>query len=181
MNNDILKTLYDQKEIKQRCRALGHRLAKEYRGKNPLVIGVLKGAVIFLTDVIRNMGIYMQLDFIDVSSYDGGTQSTGHVTLKKDIDSDVRGRNVLFIEDIIDTGHTLYFLKNLLAKRGAKSIRICTLLDKPARRSVNIKPDYVGFRIPNEFIVGYGMDYQGKYRNLPYIGILKPQIYSNHN
>ena len=115
-----------------------------------------------------------------VESIASGTRSSGKVRLTKDIEANVRNRNVLFIEDIIDTGRTLYFLKNLLTKRGAKSVRICTLLDKTARRIVNIKPDYFGFKIPNKFIVGYGMDYQGKYRNLPYVGILKPKIYSQN-
>ncbi|XIF20516.1 MAG: hypoxanthine phosphoribosyltransferase [Acetilactobacillus jinshanensis] len=179
MNNDILKTLYSQQQIQERCQQLGHTLDHVYQGKRPLVIGVLKGAVIFMTDVIRNMHTYMQMDFIDVSSYNGGTQSSGHVKLQKDIDTSVKGRNVLFIEDIIDTGRTLHFLKRLLKGRGAKSIRICTLFDKPAGRLVDVKPNWVGFKVPNEFVVGYGMDYQGYYRNLPYVGILKPKIYKN--
>ena len=179
MNNDILKTLYSQQDIQKRCQQLGKLLATKYRHQKPLVIGVLKGAIMFMTDVIRNMDIYMQIDFVDVSSYNGGTQSSGHVKLQKDIDTSVRGRNVLFIEDIIDTGRTLYFLQNLLKNRGAKSIRICTLFDKPENRLVDVKPDYVGFKVPDEFVVGYGMDYQGEYRNLPYVGVLKPQIYSH--
>ena len=177
MNNDILKTLYSQQEIQKRCQQLGHTLSKVYRNKKPLVIGVLKGAVVFMTDVIRNMDTYMQIDFIDVSSYNGGTKSSGHVKLQKDIDTSVKGRDVLFIEDIIDTGRTLHFLRRLLRGRGAKSIRICTLFDKPAGRLVDIKPNWVGFKVPNEFIVGYGMDYAGLYRNLPYVGVLKPRIY----
>ena len=179
MNNDILKTLYSRQDIQERCRQLGKLLARKYKDKNPLVIGVLKGAIMFMTDVIRDMDIYMQIDFIDVSSYNGGTQSSGHVKLQKDIDTSVRGRNVLFIEDIIDTGRTLGFLEKLLKNRGAKSIHICTLFDKPENRLVNVKPDYIGFKVPDEFVVGYGMDYRGEYRNLPYVGVLKPRVYSH--
>ena len=179
MNSDIQKTLYSRQAIQKRCQQLGRYLTGVYSGKKPIVIGVLKGAVVFMTDLIRHMKIGMQIDFIDVSSYNGGTKSSGTVKLHKDIDANVRNRNVLFVEDIIDTGRTLQFLSRLMKHRGAKSIRICTLLDKTDNRMVDVRPDYFGFKVPNEFVVGYGMDYQGYYRNLPYVGILKPSIYSN--
>ena len=131
-----------------------------------------------MADVIKRMNIYMDLDFIDVSSYKGGTVSTGEVELVKDLDSDVKDRDVLFIDDIIDTGRTLDYLKKLLKNRGAKSVKVCTLMDKPEARKVDtVQADYVGFDVPNEFLVGYGLDYQGKYRNLPYVGVLKPEVY----
>ncbi|GLB47200.1 hypoxanthine phosphoribosyltransferase [Philodulcilactobacillus myokoensis] len=181
MNNDIEKVLYSKEDIKKTCQKLGQKIAKQYAGKKPLVIGVLKGAIVFMTDLIRNMDIYMDIDFIDVSSYGGGTKSSGNVKLVKDIDTDVKGRNVLFIEDIIDTGRTLKYLKNLLMDRGANSIHVCTLMDKPEGRLVDVKADYVGLKVPNEFVVGYGMDYKEEYRNLPYVGVLKPRVYSNLN
>ena len=156
----------------------GKQLTKDYQGKTPLVVCVLKGAVPFMADVIKRMNIYMDLDFIDVSSYKGGTVSTGEVELVKDLDSDVKDRDVLFIDDIIDTGRTLDYLKKLLKNRGAKSVKDCTLMDKPEARKVDtVQADYVGFDVPNEFLVGYGLDYQGKYRNLPYVGVLKPEVY----
>ncbi|ANZ57322.1 hypoxanthine phosphoribosyltransferase [Fructilactobacillus lindneri] len=178
MNDDIQKVLYSEQKIQDTCAELGKTLTTDYQDKQPLVICVLKGAVPFTADLIKRMNIYMDVDFIDVSSYKGGISSTGEVELVKDIDTDVSGRDVLFIDDIIDTGNTLEYLKDLLKNRGAKSIKICTLMDKPEARKVDaIKADYVGFDVPNEFLVGYGLDYQGKYRNLPYVGILKPEVY----
>lgn len=179
MNNDILKTLYSEEDIKQACQTLGQQISEDYKGKTPIVIGVLKGAIFFMTDIVREMDIYTKLDFIDVSSYNGGTESSGSVKLIKDIDVDVNGKDVIFMEDIIDTGRTLKYLKELLADRGANSIKVCTLMDKPEGRVVEVKADYVGFEVPNEFVVGYGLDYDGKYRNLPYVGVLKPKIYSD--
>ncbi|KRM69315.1 hypoxanthine phosphoribosyltransferase [Apilactobacillus ozensis] len=179
MNNDILKTLYSEEDIKQACQKLGQQISEDYKGKTPIVIGVLKGAIFFMTDIVREMDIYTKLDFIDVSSYNGGTESSGSVKLIKDIDVDVNGKDVIFMEDIIDTGRTLKYLKELLADRGANSIKVCTLMDKPEGRVVEVKADYVGFEVPNEFVVGYGLDYDGKYRNLPYVGVLKPKIYSD--
>lgn len=179
MNNDILKTLYSKEDIANACRRLGKQITEEYGDKNPVVIGVLKGAIFFMTDIIREMDLYMDIDFIDVSSYHGGTSSSGSIELMKDIDIDVKGRDVIFIEDIIDTGRTLKYLEDLLADRGASSIKVCTLMDKPEGRVVEAKADYVGLEVPNEFVVGYGLDYKGKYRNLPYVGVLKPEVYSN--
>lgn len=178
MNDDIQKVLYSEAKIQETCAELGQQLTNDYQDKNPLVVCVLKGAVPFMADVIKRMNIYMNLDFIDVSSYKGGTVSTGEVELVKDLDTDVKDRDVLFIDDIIDTGRTLDYLKKLLKNRGAKSVKVCTLMDKPEARKVDtVQADYVGFDVPNEFLVGYGLDYQGKYRNLPYVGVLKPDVY----
>ncbi|NDR60145.1 hypoxanthine phosphoribosyltransferase [Fructilactobacillus sanfranciscensis] len=178
MNDDIQKVLYSEAKIQDTCVELGKQLTKDYQGKTPLVVCVLKGAVPFMADVIKRMNIYMDLDFIDVSSYKGGTVSTGEVELVKDLVSDVKDRDVLFIDDIIDTGRTLDYLKKILKNRGAKSVKVCTLMDKPEARKVDtVQADYVGFDVPNEFLVGYGLDYQGKYRNLPYVGVLKPEVY----
>lgn len=179
MNNDILKTLYSKEDIQDACRRLGQQITLDYKGKKPIVIGVLKGAIFFMTDVVREMDVYIDIDFIDVSSYHGGTASSGSIELVKDVELDVKGRDVIFMEDIIDTGRTLKYLEDLLAERGAKSIKVCTLMDKPEGRVVDAKADYVGLEVPNEFVVGYGLDYKGMYRNLPYVGVLKPEVYSD--
>ncbi|CAI2632229.1 hypoxanthine phosphoribosyltransferase [Apilactobacillus apinorum] len=179
MNNDILKTLYSKEDIQDACRRLGQQITSDYKGKKPIVIGVLKGAIFFMTDVVREMDVYIDIDFIDVSSYHGGTASSGSIELVKDVELDVKGRDVIFMEDIIDTGRTLKYLEDLLAERGAKSIKVCTLMDKPEGRVVDAKADYVGLEVPNEFVVGYGLDYKGMYRNLPYVGVLKPEVYSD--
>ncbi|USS93556.1 hypoxanthine phosphoribosyltransferase [Fructilactobacillus ixorae] len=178
MNDDIQTVLYSEATIQAACERLGKQLTQVYRGKNPLVVCVLKGAVPFMADLIKQMDIYMDIDFIDVSSYHGGTQSTGSIELVKDVDQDVSGRELLLVDDIVDTGRTLAYLKDLFQDRGASSVRVCMLMDKPeARQMAEMQADYVGFNVPNEFLVGYGLDYQGKYRNLPYVGILKPEIY----
>ncbi|WP_413627627.1 hypoxanthine phosphoribosyltransferase [Fructilactobacillus vespulae] len=180
MNEDIQDILYSEQKIQDTCVNLGKQLSEDYKDLKPLVVCVLKGAVPFMSDVIKRMNIYMDIDFIDVSSYQGGTESTGKVKLVKDLDTDVNGRNILFVDDIIDTGRTLAYLKDLLKDRGAKSIKVCTLMDKPEARKVDtVQADYVGFDVPNEFLVGYGLDYQGLYRNLPYVGILKPEVYKS--
>lgn len=180
MNNDILKILYSKDEIDSACQRLGKEISQAYAGKVPVVIGVLKGAIFFMTDIARHVDGYMQIDFVDVSSYHGGTSSSGTVELLQDINTDISGRDVLIVEDIVDTGRTLRFLLDLFDKRGANSVKVCTLLDKPAARIVGADSDFIGFKVPNEFLVGYGLDYDEKYRNLPYIGVLKPKIYS-HN
>ncbi len=181
MNNDILKTLYSKKDIEVACKRLANEITEYYQGKeSPLVVGVLKGAVIFMTDVIRQVDAYVDMDFIDVSSYHGTTKSSGKVDLVTDINSDPKGRDILIMEDIVDTGRTLKFLIENLTKRGAKSVKVCTLLDKPEGRVVDTHSDFTGFQVPNEFVVGYGLDYEEKYRNLPYIGVLKPEIYQNN-
>ncbi|USS88622.1 hypoxanthine phosphoribosyltransferase [Fructilactobacillus hinvesii] len=178
MNDDIQTILYSEAKIRAACQRLGKQLTHDYQGKKPLVICVLKGAVPFTADLIKQMDLYMDIDFIDVSSYHGGTESSGEIQMVKDIDEDVTGRDVLLVDDIVDTGNTLAYLKKLFAKRGAASVQVCMLMDKPEARQIEgISADYVGFNVPNEFLVGYGLDYQGKYRNLPYVGILKPEIY----
>lgn len=177
MNNDIEKVLFSKEDIQAATDRLAKQLSDEYRDKRPLIISVLTGAVLFTVDMIEKMDIMAQLDFIDISTYYGGAQSTGKLTLIHDLTTDVKGRNVLIMEDIVDSGHTLKFLVNLLKERGAKSIKTATMMDKPEGRQYDVTVDYYGVRVPNEFLVGYGLDYKGYYRNLPYIGILKPSVY----
>ncbi|ANZ59969.1 hypoxanthine phosphoribosyltransferase [Secundilactobacillus paracollinoides] len=179
MNNDIERVLYSQDDIKAACQRLGAQLTEDYAGKRPLVIGVLKGVIFFMTDLLREMDLMADLDFIDVSSYHGGTASTGEVTLEQDISTDIKDRDVIIVEDILDSGRTLAYLKDFLEARQPRSFKVCTLLDKPEGRVVEARADYVGFNVPNEFLVGYGLDYQEFYRNLPYVGILKPEVYAN--
>ena len=181
MHHDIEKVLVSREEIEQKCAEIGAQLTKEYEGKFPLVIGVLKGAMPFMSDLLRYTETYLEVDFMDVSSYGSGTRSSGEVKIVKDLDTKVEGRDLLIIEDIIDSGLTLRYLVDLFKYRKAKSIKIVTLLDKPTGRSADIKADVIGFEVPNEFVVGYGLDYNHRYRNLPYIGILKPEIYSKTN
>ena len=178
MHNDIQKILLTQEQIENRIAELGKILTEEYKDKNPLVVGVLKGVVVFYADMIRKIETPCQLDFMWISSY-SGTQSSG-MLVRQDVSAEVKGRHVLILEDIFDTGNSLdYTVKHLLSKEPA-SLKICTLLDKPERRKegITLQADYVGFTIPNEFVVGYGLDYNEKYRNLPYIGILKPEVYA---
>ena len=179
MDQDIEKILFTNKEIQTTIQKLGQILTEDYRDKNPLVIGVLRGAAPFMIDLVRAMDCYLEIDFIDVSSYGDATESSGAVTILKDIDSDVTGRHILLVEDIVDTGRTLEKLLELFSGRGAASIKVCSLLDKPERRIANVAADYVGLSVPNEFVVGYGLDFCQQYRNLPYIGVLKPEIYQN--
>lgn len=178
MNNDILKTLYSVEDIDAACKRLGAEISEYYQDKTPIVIGVLKGSMFFMADLVRYADIYMEMDFMDVSSYHGGLSSSGEVELITDIVNDVSGRDILIVEDIVDTGRTLKFLMDNLRDRGASSIEVCTLLDKPSGRVVDATSKFIGFEVPNEFVVGYGLDYEEKYRNLPYIGVLKPEIYS---
>ncbi len=180
MQNDIQKVLLTEEQIKTRIAELGRELSEEYAGKNPIFVGVLKGVVVFYADMIRAVDVPCQLDFMWISSYQG-TESTGKMVVKKDVSADIEGRHVVILEDIFDTGSSLeYTYKHLLEKKPA-SLKICTLLDKPERRrpEVTVKADYTGFVIPNEFVVGYGLDYNEYYRNLPYVGILKPEAYEN--
>ena len=178
MHNDIKEILLTEEQIKAKVAERGKILAEEYRDKNPVVVGVLKGVVIFYADMIRAMGIPCQMDFMCVSSYQG-TQSSGRTQISKDLSCDISGRHVLILEDSFDTGNSLEFITNHLKNKGAASLKICTLLDKPERRKpgVKVQCDWTGFVIPNEFVVGYGLDYDEKYRNLPYVGILKPEAY----
>ncbi len=179
MHNDIEKILLSEQQIQTRIQELGEVLTKEYADKNPVIIGVLKGVVVFYADMIRRIQVPCQMDFMWISSY-AGTDSTGKMLVRQDVSADIEGRHVLILEDIFDTGNSLEFTVNHLKKRNPASIKICTLLDKPERRraGVTLKADYVGFTIPNAFVVGYGLDYNEKYRNLPYVGILKPEVYA---
>lgn len=180
MNNDIAKILYSKEEIAEVVARLGAELAAEYHGKNPLVVGVLRGSAPFMMDLVRAMDCYLEIDFMDVSSYGDALESSGNVRIVKDLDTDVRGRNVLLVEDIVDSGRTLEKLLELFSARHAASVKVCTLLDKPERRAVNVAADYVGLTVPNEFVVGYGLDYRQQYRNLPYVGVLKPEVYQEN-
>ena len=178
MEHNIQEVLLTEEQIRTRIEELGKILTEEYRDKEPIVVGVLKGVVVFYADMIRKIQVPCQMDFMWVSSY-AGTESTGSMVVKRDVSSDIRGRHVLILEDIFDTGNSLDFVyKHLMAKEPA-SIKICTLLDKPERRKpgITLQADYVGFTIPNAFVVGYGLDFNEYYRNLPYIGILKPEAY----
>ena len=178
MEKNILKVLVSEEQIQTRIREMGAEISKEYEGKDPVVLGVLKGVVVFYADMIRHITVPCQMDFMCLSSYKG-TQSTGNMIVKQDMSVDVSGRHVLILEDIFDTGGSLdYTYKHLMSKNPA-SVKICTLLDKPERRKpgITLKPDWVGFTIPNEFVVGYGLDFDEHYRNLPYVGILKPEAY----
>ena len=176
MNNDVESVLISEEELKQFCKNLGEQITRDYDGKNLLVVSVLKGSVVFLADLLREIKCHCQIDFLAVSSY-SGTKTTGVVKFKKDLDIDPDGMDILIVEDILDSGITLSYLSSVLMGRNANSIKICTLLDKPANRKTDIKADYVGKVIPDAFVIGYGLDYDEKYRNLPYIGILKPAVY----
>lgn len=180
-NGDKIDTIIDHKlfseeQIYQMCVKLGRKLTADYAGKRPLVVGALKGAVYFLTDLTRQMDVAQQLDFLDVSSYGNSFTSSGKVKVVTDLATDVKDRDVLIVEDIVDTGLTLKFMKNHIKKRGAKTVKCCALLDKEARRTENVKVDYYGAQVGNEYVVGYGMDFLNMYRNLPYVGVLKPEI-----
>ena len=178
MEKDIQEVLLSEEQIRTRIAELGEELSREYAGKNPVIVGVLKGVVVFYSDMIRQIKVPCEMDFMVISSY-SGTNSTGTAVVKKDIDVDIKGRHVLILEDIFDTGNSLNFTYNHLIAREPASLKICTLLDKPERRKegITLQADYVGFTIPNEFVVGYGLDYNEFYRNLPYVGILKPEAY----
>ena len=177
-NDDMHYTLFEEKEIKEKVSELGRILTEEYRDKRPIAVCILKGSTVFFADLCRQMDCDLQMDFIVASSYGAGTESSGHVNIKKDLDNDIKGRHVLLVEDIIDSGNTLYCLKHALLERNPASVKIVTLLDKSERRTSPIEADFCGFSIPNEFVVGYGLDYNERYRNLPYIGVLKHEVYS---
>lgn len=180
MKDDIKKVLVSEEEIQEKIKELAAQLSEEYHDRFPLAIGVLKGAMPFMGDLLKRMDCYLEMDFMDVSSYGTGLVSSGEVKILKDLDTSVEGRDILIIEDIIDSGLTLSYLVNLFKYRKAKTIKIVTLLDKPTGRKSDVQADYVGFIVPDEFVVGYGLDYLEKYRNLPYIGVLKPEVYSNN-
>lgn len=178
MEQDILKVLLTEEKIQEKVEELGAAISRDYAGKNLLMVSVLKGSVIFMADLMRAVKIPARIDFMSVSSYGSETKSSGVVKIIKDLDISLEGYDLLLVEDILDSGKTLYNLRKLLSQRNPKSIRIATLLDKPERREADIVPDYSGFQVPDEFVVGYGLDYAEMYRNLPYIGILKPEVYS---
>ena len=179
MEKDILKVLVSEEELKERVEALGRELAEQFEGKNPLFLGVLKGSFIFMADLVRACPLKSNLEFMAVSSYQDGTQSSGRVQINYDLRQDITGRHIIVLEDILDSGNTLAFLKEYLLTKGAASITIVTLLDKPARRTKAVTADFAGFEVPDEFVVGYGLDYAQRYRNVPYIGVLKPEVYAN--
>ena len=178
MENDILKVLFSQEDIARRVAEMGAELTERFQGKKPLFLGVLKGCFVFMSDLIRSCPLKSDLEFIAVSSYGNATSSSGRVQITHDVQQDITGRDLVIVEDILDSGNTLAFLKSYLMTKGAASITIATLLDKPARREKPIKADYAGFVVPDEFVVGYGLDYAQQYRNMPYIGVLKPEVYS---
>lgn len=177
MEAELAEILISETEIEKKVKELGAQLAEEYAAKRPLLICVLKGALLFVADLARAMAIPLEIDFMAVSSYGVSTKSSGVVRILKDLETSIEGRHVLIIEDIIDTGLTLKYLLDNLESRKPASLKICTLLDKPSRRKVELKPDYCGFEIPDKFVIGYGLDYIEIYRNLPFIGVLKPEYY----
>ena len=178
MTKNIERVLLSEEEIQAKIQELGQILSEEYADKDPIFVGVLKGVVVFYADMVRNVDIPCEIDFMSTSSY-SGTTSTGRTEIRKDVSVDITGRHVVILEDIYDTGNSLNFTYHHLLSKEPASLKICTLLDKPERRNpaVTLKPDYVGFTIPNEFVVGYGLDYNEHYRNLPYVGVLKPEAY----
>ena len=177
MQGDIEKVLISQDEIERHVAEVGRKISEDFAGKDPIFVGVLKGCFIFMADLMRRVDINCSMDFMAVSSY-SGTSSTGAVKINKDLSEDIEGRHVIIVEDILDSGVTLSYLKNYLQVRKPASMSIVTLMDKPSRRKADVYADYSCFQVPDAFVVGYGLDYNEKYRNLPYIGVLKPEIYS---
>lgn len=180
MENDILKILVTEEELKARIAEMGSELYEKFQGKNPLFLSVLKGSFVFMADLVRACQVKSDVEFIAVSSYENATVSSGRVKINHDIQQDITGRHLIIVEDILDSGNTLAFLKQYFTTKGAASITIVTLLDKPSRRTKAITADLAGFVVPDEFVVGYGLDYCQQYRNVPYIGVLKPEVYSDH-
>ncbi len=182
MNNildDIEKVLISEEELHEIVKKLGAQISEDYKDKNLLLVSVLKGSVLFMADLMREITIPCNIDFMAVSSYGAGAKSSGVVKIIKDLDKSIEGMDLLIVEDILDSGRTLNYIKGLLEARGIKSLKICTLFDKPERREVDLYADYIGAKVPNEFIVGYGLDYDEYYRNLPYIGVLKRSVYES--
>ena len=173
---DILKVLVSEEELKETVKRLGRQITEDYKDKNLLLVSILKGAIVFMSDLLREVKCDCVIDFMAVSSY-SGNKTTGVVKFKKDLDINPEGKDILIVEDILDSGITLNYLKGVLEDRNAASIKVCALLDKPGNRRVDIKADYSGIVIPDEFVVGYGLDYNENYRNLPYVGVLRPEVY----
>lgn len=178
MEKDILKVLVSQEEIKEKISSLGEQITNDYKNKKLLLVSILKGSVLFMADLMRAIKIPARIDFMAVSSYGSGVKTSGVVKIVKDLDIDLKGYDILIVEDILDSGMTLSYLIELLKSRNPSSVEICTLLDKPERHKVEIPVKYKGFVVPDEFVVGYGLDYDEKYRNLPYVGVLKPEVYT---
>ena len=178
MERDIAQVLISEEQIRNRIAELGEELTREYAGKDPVIVGVLRGVVVFYADMVRKINVPCQMDFMWISSY-AGTETTGGMVVRKDVSCDIKGRHVLILEDIFDTGNSLDFTYRHLLSKEPASLKICTLLDKPSRRKegITLQADYVGFTVPNAFVVGYGLDYNEHYRNLPYVGVLKPELY----
>lgn len=177
MIDDVERVLFSEQELGERVAALGAQITADYAGKRPVLVSILRGSYIFMADLTRQIGLPITVDFMVVSSYGARTASSGQVEIKKDLSDSIEGRELIIVEDILDSGNTLFYLRNILQARHPASVRICTLLDKPERRVKPIQPDYRGFVIPDAFVVGYGLDYDERYRNLPYIGVLKPSVY----
>ncbi len=177
--DDIAETLFTEEEIEAIVSNLGAQISRDYQGKNLLMVSVLKGSLIFMADLMRHITVPCAIDFLSVSSYGSGTTTSGEVRILKDLDCTLEGKDLLVVEDILDSGVTLSFLLKNLSARNPASIRLCTFLDKPERRKVEVKADYIGAAVPDKFIVGYGLDYDEKYRNIPFVGVLKPEIYSH--
>lgn len=179
MQKDIRNVLLSEEEIAKRVKELGKQLTEEYKGRELLIVGILKGCMLFLSDLVRTIDLPLTMDFMVVSSYGTATKSSGVVRIIKDLEREIEGKDVLIVEDIVDSGLTLSYLIENLKTRNPKSIKVCSLLDKPDRRKAQVDIEYVGFKIPDEFVVGYGLDYAEVYRNLPFVCVLKPEVYSN--
>ena len=178
MLNDIEKVLVTEQEISEITKALGKKITEDYKGKNVLLVSILKGAVVFMADIMREIDLKCEIDFMVVSSYGSGVKTSGNVKIIKDVDIPLTGKDVIIIEDILDSGLTLNYIINMLKERNPNSIEICTLLDKPSGRKAEVYAKYIGKEVPDAFVVGYGLDYDERYRNLPYVGILKPEVYT---
>ncbi|VEI05321.1 hypoxanthine phosphoribosyltransferase [Kurthia zopfii] len=178
LQKDIEEVLISEEQLQEKIKGLGEQISVDYQDKFPLLVGVLKGAMPFMADLMKRIDAYLEIDFMDVTSYGNATVSSGEVKIVKDLNTSVEGRDIIIVEDIIDSGLTLSYLVDLFKYRKAKSIKIITLLDKPSGRKVELNADYVGFDVPDAFVVGYGLDYAERYRNLPYIGVLKKSVYS---
>lgn len=177
LHPDLEKILLSEEELKTRVRQLGEEISRDYAGREPVLVSILRGSYIFMADLSRSLDILCRVDFMSVSSYGAGTTSSGQVNIVKDLSDSIEGRDVIVVEDILDTGNTLHYLFQVLQARHPASLKLAVLLDKPSRRTKPISADYVGFTVPDEFVVGYGLDYNEHYRNLPYIGVLKPEVY----
>lgn len=171
------RVLFSEETLNERITQMAKQIENDYKGKKPLIVAILKGSVLFFSDLIRKINGDLEIDFMSISSYGSDSKSSGEVRMIKDLDKKIEGKDVIIVEDIIDSGYTMKYLKNLLQTRNPASIRVCTLLDKPSRRETDVTSDYVGFEVENEFVIGYGLDYDGLYRNLPFIGILKRSVY----